>query len=90
MNPEEIRQDWQERGFSFGVFRDPPGRVWADFTHQTDELVLLAEGEVEIEIEGKARRPQIGEEIFIQAKALHTVRNIGHRQNIWFYGYRVV
>ena len=23
MNPEEIRQDWQERGFSFGVFRDP-------------------------------------------------------------------
>ena len=45
MNPEEIRQDWQERGFSFGVFRDPPGRVWADFTHQTDVAeVFLSQG----------------------------------------------
>ena len=52
MNPDQIKQDWNSRGYTFGVFRDPPGQVWADFFHRT--LVLLhAEGEIEVEIEGK-------------------------------------
>ena len=50
MNQEQIRKDWDSRGYSFGVFKDPPGQVWADFVHRTDELVVLAEGEIEIEI----------------------------------------
>ena len=70
MNPDQIKQDWLSRGYSFGVFRDPPGQVWADFVHKTDELVVLAEGEIEVEIEGKAQRPQNVEELFIPANAL--------------------
>ena len=50
MDSDQIKQDWNSRGYSFGVFRDPPGQVWADFVHQTDELVVLAEGEIEVEI----------------------------------------
>ena len=51
MNPDQIKQDWNSRGYSFRVFRDPPGRVWADFVvHRTDDLVVLAEGEIEVEI----------------------------------------
>ena len=68
MNSDHIKRDWHSRGYSFGVFRDPPGQVWADFVHQTDELVVLAEGEIEVEIEGKAERFQIGEMTFIPAK----------------------
>ena len=68
--PELIKQNWHSRGYSFGVFRDPPGQVWADFVHQTDELVVLAEGEIEVEIEGKAERFQIGEMVFIPAKEI--------------------
>ena len=49
---------------------------------------MLAEGEIEIEIEGKAKRPKVGEEIFIPANAQHTVRNIGSKDNVWFYGYK--
>ena len=60
MNPDLIKRDWHSRGYSFGVFRDPPERVWADFVHRTDELVVLAEGEIEVEIEGKVQRSQIG------------------------------
>ena len=59
--PELIKQNWHSIGYSFGVFRDPPGQVWADFVHQTDELVVLAEGEVEVKIEGKLHKPKIGE-----------------------------
>ena len=53
MNQEATRKDWNDRGFGFGIFRDPPGQVWADFVHRTDELVMLVEGEIELEIEGK-------------------------------------
>ena len=52
-----------------------------------DELVLLAEGEIEIEIEGKSQQPPIGREVFIPANAI-TVRNVGNKNNVWFYGYK--
>ena len=86
---DQIKKDWNSRGYSFGVFRDPPGQVWADFVHNTDELVVLSEGEIELEIEGMAQRPQIGQEVFIPANAVHTVRNIGKTNNVWYYGYRI-
>ena len=85
--PELIKQNWNSRGYSFGVFRDPPGQVWADFVHKTDELVVLAEGEIEVEIEGNVQRPQIDQEVFIPANAVHTVTNVGQRINVWYYGY---
>ena len=68
--PELIKQNWNSRGYRFGVFRDPPGQVWADFVHRTDELVVLAEGEIEVEVEGKAERFQIGGMVFIPAKEI--------------------
>ena len=88
MNQEKIKKAWTSRGYSFGVFKDPPGQVWADFVHRTDELVILVEGEIEIEIEGKSEQPPIGKEVFIPAKAIHTVRNIGATNNVWYYGYK--
>ena len=70
MNSDHIKRDCHSRGYSFGVFRDPPGQVWAELVDQTDELVVLAEGEIEVEIEGKAERFQIGEMGFIPAKEI--------------------
>ena len=88
MNPEQIKKDWNSRGYSFGIFKDPPGQVWADFVHKTDELVVLVEGQIEIEIEGKSQQPPIGKEVFIPAKTKHTVRNVGKTINAWYYGYK--
>ena len=82
MNPEQIKKNWESRGYSFGVFKDPPGQVWADFVHRTDELVVLSEGEIEIEIGGNSEQPSIGEEVFIPANALHTVINVGKTNNV--------
>ena len=70
MNFDQIKQDWHSRGYSFGVFSDPPGQVWADFVQRTNELIVLAEGEIEVEIEGKAERFQIGGMVFIPAKEI--------------------
>ena len=88
MHREKIRENWESRGYSFGVFKDPPGQVWADFVHRTDELIVLAEGDIEIEIEGNSQQPQIGEEFFIPANSIHTVRNIGKTNNVWYFGYK--
>ena len=88
MHQDKIRENWESRGYSFGVFKDPPGQVWADFVHRTDELVVLAEGEIEIEIEGKSQQPQIGDEVFIPANVNHTVRNVGKTNNVWYFGYK--
>ena len=83
MNQEATRKDWNERGFSFGIFHDPPGQVWADFVRRTDELVMLAEGEIELEIEGKTQRPLIGQEVFIPTNAIpNSVECREHQQRL--------
>ena len=53
MHSSKIKESWRSRGYSFGIFQDPPKQVWANFVHKTDELVVVAEGEIEIEIEGE-------------------------------------
>ena len=51
----------------------------------SEELVGLI---LTVEIEGKAKQPRIGEEVFIPVKAMHTVRNVGKTNNVWYYGYK--
>jgi mannose-6-phosphate isomerase-like protein (cupin superfamily) len=87
-NLDRVSDDWRARGFSCGVWTDPPGRVWADFVHAVDELVLPVEGEIEIEMQGRRLRLAVGEEVLIPAGVPHTVRNPGNSQNRWCYGYR--
>ena len=84
---EEIKRNWSERGFSCDIWVDSPGQEWKDFVHPVDELVMLIEGEIELEFQGKTLRPTIGEEILIPAKTAHTVRNVGGVTNRWYYGY---
>lgn len=80
--------DRKRRGYSFGVFTDPPGQVWPNFVHETDEVVVLTEGEIELSFDGKRFRPAMGEEVFIPAKTSHTVENVGSITNEWLYGYK--
>jgi quercetin dioxygenase-like cupin family protein len=85
---EAVARDWRERGFSCDLWVDPPGQVWADYVHQTDELVMVVKGDVAFEIEGQVHQPAAGQELLIPARARHTVRNLGGAQSQWLYGYR--
>ena len=84
-----VRSDWRSRGFSCDIWTDPPGQTWEDYTHTSDELVMMLEGEVEFEIGGQVRRPEIGEKVFIPAGVVHSVRNRGKTTSRWLYGYRI-
>ena len=88
MDESKVKTDWERRGFSFGIWIDPPGQVWEDYVHGVDELLMLAEGEIELSFLGKSFCPKIGEEVLIPAGAGHTVRNTGNTTNRWYYGYK--
>jgi quercetin dioxygenase-like cupin family protein len=85
---DQIAADWAARGFSCELWTDPPAQQWEDFKHATDEVVIVLEGEMEFEIEGKIHHPQPGEELLIPAHAVHSARNIGRTTARWLYGYR--
>src|SRR2546428_12467097 len=74
---EKVAKDWKARGFSCDLKVDPPGQVWEDYVHSTDELLMLMEGKLELHMQGKTLRPAVGEEVLIPAHTSHTVRNTG-------------
>ena len=83
-----VRKDWYGREFSCDIWIDPPGKIWTDFVHGTDELLMLIDGEIELEMDCNILHPKIGDELLIPAGMNHTVRNIGSVKNHWFYGYK--
>ncbi len=85
---KKIEKDWKIRGFSFGLWTDPPGQVWKDYVHEMDELFMVMEGDVLLEMQGKTLRLKHGEEVRIPAQVLHTVRNVGKTTSRWLYGYQ--
>ena len=87
MDLKQIEKDWEVRGFSFGIWTDPPGQVWEDYVHATDELFMVLEGRVELEMRGKKWCPKPGEEVLIPARVTHSVRNVGGTGAKWLYGY---
>jgi len=87
---DRIEDGWRRRGFGCGVWVDPPGQEWNGYVHGVDELVMVVEGLVEFELQGEVFQPEIGEEIFIPAGAVHSVRNVGGTVSRWLYGYREV
>ncbi len=83
-----VATEWKTRGYSCDLWTDPPGQRWEDFTHPTDEIVTVLEGQMEFEIEGKVHHPEAGEELHIPAGALHSARNVGKTTARWLYGYK--
>ena len=53
VDPDAVRADWAARGYSCHHFTDPPGREWRDFVHDTNELVTVVEGRLDLEIAGQ-------------------------------------
>lgn len=87
-DPETVARDWASRGFSYGLWTDSPGQRWEDFVHQTDEVVIVVEGDMEFEVDGEVHHPKIGEELFIPAGTSHSARNVGNKSAQWLYGYK--
>ena len=53
-----------------------------------DELLMVLEGDLKVEMQGRAVRLKEGEEVLIRANVRHTVRNEGGTTARWLYGYK--
>lgn len=82
-----VAADWRLRGYSCGLFTDPPGRVWKDFVHATNELVTVVEGRLEMTVGDQTVIAGPGDEVFIPRGIVHSVHNIHHGTTNWLYGY---
>lgn len=83
----EVARDWAQRGFSCRAFTDPPGREWRDFVHDSNEVVTVVEGRLEVAMHGVRYVLEAGDEIYIPRAALHSVRNLHAGTTRWLYGY---
>jgi mannose-6-phosphate isomerase-like protein (cupin superfamily) len=82
-----VQADWSARGFSCHPFVDPPGREWRDFVHDTNELVTVVEGRLELTVAGARCLAGPGDEVLIPRGAPHTVRNVHAGTTRWLFGY---
>ncbi|QLH40280.1 MAG: cupin domain-containing protein [Defluviicoccus sp.] len=82
-----VAAEWRDRGYSCALFVDPPGRAWDDFVHKSNELVAVAEGRLEVTINGTRMVAEPGDEVFIPRGTLHSVRNIHSDTTRWLYGF---
>lgn len=87
LDRDEVARDWGARGYSCGLFTDPPGREWTDFVHGCNELVTVLEGGLEVTVGGESLTIGPGDEVFIPRDTLHSVRNVHRATTRWLYGY---
>lgn len=87
VDPGAVRADWAARGYSCHHFTDPPGREWRDFVHDTNELVTVVEGRLDLEIAGRRVSAGPGDEVFIARGARHSVFNVHDGTTHWLFGY---
>jgi mannose-6-phosphate isomerase-like protein (cupin superfamily) len=82
-----VSQAWRTRGYSCDGFVDPPGRSWNNFVHDSNELVTVVEGRLEMAVAGTRTILEPGDEMTIPRGAVHSVRNIHTDRTHWLYGY---
>jgi quercetin dioxygenase-like cupin family protein len=82
-----VAADWAGRGYSCGLFVDPPGQEWNDFVHGVNELVMVAKGRLEMSVGDRLLVAEEGDEVFIPKGAVHSLKNISSGTTKWLYGY---
>ena len=84
---DEVIRDWKARGYDCRPFVDPPGQEWNNFVHQTNELVTVAEGRLEMTVASQHFMVEPGDEVFIPKGVVHSVKNSNNVTTRWFFGY---
>ena len=60
---------------------------WNDFIHSTNELVTVIHGRLQLIVGKEEITLNVGDELFIPARELHSVKNIFDRETQWLFGY---
>ena len=82
-----VTSDWIKRGFACRALSGPPGQVWRDAVHDSDKLVTVVDGCLEVTMRGENWELAPGDELYIPRGVVHTVRNLNADTTRWLYGY---
>lgn len=94
VNPMSVGMDWGRRAYSCDRIADPPDNEWRDFEHETNELIVVLDGRLEIEVEVERDGTvelidaMAGDEVLVPAGARHTIRNVHPGTTRWLFGYQ--
>jgi mannose-6-phosphate isomerase-like protein (cupin superfamily) len=84
---ERVQREWGEQGYRCDLWVDPPGSIWADFVHDVDERILVLDGSLILEMNGRVLSLGPGDEMTIPAGVRHTLRNAGEGVARWMRGH---
>ena len=87
VDADEVARDWAARGYSRALWIDPPNQQWNNFVHDTNELVTVAEGRLEMTVGDRTGILEEGDEVFIPKGVVHSVKNVHTGTTRWHYGY---
>ena len=87
LNRDAVARDWSARGYSCHEFVDPPGQEWNDFVHETDEYVVVAEGQLAMRVGDAQFTAGPGDLVRIPRLARHSLKTLSPEGSVWLYGY---
>jgi len=89
MTESEYERDWKNRGYSFGVGSIKLDKGVNKAAHNDqDELVVAVNGELEFSIDDKKFIAECDSEVFIPAKSIHSIKNVGAEISKIYFGYK--
>lgn len=81
-----VENEWKKYGFSCDYYlEDKPGKEWATFIHQQDEIGCIISGKLEFNIDGKITIVETGDEMLVPKGTKHSCKNINQGRTIKFY-----
>lgn len=84
---ENLKNKWEQKGFKCEIHMGTPGEAWSSKGHDTKEIFIPLEGEIEVSFQGKTYHPAIGEECIIPANNDHSFKSKTASRYYWIVGY---
>jgi len=89
MTESEYKRNWEDRGYSFGVGSINLDKGVDEAVHDDkDELVVTVNGKLEFTIDNRKFIANCDSEVFIPAKSVHSIKNVGKEVSTIYYGYK--
>jgi hypothetical protein len=86
VDPGEVVRDWIARGYAARAFREPSGEPAHERARDTDHLLTVVEGRLEVGLNGENYVLEPGDELFIPRAAVYQVRNVHRDGTRWLCG----
>ena len=81
-----VKQNWIERGYYIKRYDAEPGWVLEEHYHVYDWLLTVAEGRLEMTVEGQRFVLEPGDEIFTPHQTVYSKRNLHDGFTMFLYG----